>query len=73
MIEQNDINRLDERYVKHDVCETKHAELKDKLANNDTQLALIQQQLKSIIWILGIVATTSVASVLTAIFKLILK
>lgn len=66
MIEKEDLDRLKEIFVTRQECDSITDSLEHKLANDATRLAVIEQQLKTITWIL----TTVGAGVLTMIIKM---
>lgn len=59
-MEDKDIDRLKEIFITRRECDTKTEEINNKLANDSTQLSLIEQQLSTITW----VAKTTLASVI---------
>lgn len=73
MIEDKDIERLKEIFVTRKECDTVTDDINKKLANDSTKLALIEQQLASILWIgkttLGAVLVAIVGAILTLILK----
>ena len=56
MIDENDIERLKEIFVPRQECQTINEEIKTKLANDLVRLAVIENQLKIITWLLYAVA-----------------
>lgn len=66
MIDRNDIDRLKEIFVTRQECDTITDDLQKKLANDSTRLAVIEQQLKTITWILTAVG----GGIITMILKL---
>lgn len=60
MIEETDIERLKEIFITRRECDTTTDEINRKLSNDNTELALIKQQLSTISW----VAKTTLASVI---------
>ena len=73
MLEREDIERLREIFVTRQECDDKTDEINKKLANDNTQLELIKQQLKTISWVakttLAAVIGFIVTYILTVIFK----
>lgn len=67
MIEQSDIDRLKEIFVPRQECQTINEEIKTKLANDLVRLAVIENQLKIITWLLYAVA----GGVITMLVKLL--
>ena len=66
MIDEKDIERLREIFVTRRECDTTTGEINSKLANDMTKLAVIEQELKTIMWIL----TTIGAGVITTLIKM---
>ena len=66
-LEENDIERLKEIFVPSQECQTTNEEIKTKLANDLVRLAVIENQLKVITWILYAVA----GGVITMLIKLL--
>ena len=66
-LEENDIERLKEIFVPLQECQTTNEEIKTKLANDLVRLAVIENQLKVITWILYAVA----GGVITMLIKLL--
>ena len=56
MIEEKDIDRLKEIFVPRQECQAINEEIKTKLSNDLVRLAVIENQLKVITWILYAVA-----------------
>ena len=56
MIDENDIGRLKEIFVPRQECQTINEEIKTKLSSDLVRLAVIENQLKIITWILYAVA-----------------
>lgn len=56
MIDENDIERLKEIFVPRQECQTINEEIKTKLSSDLVRLAVIENQLKVITWILYAVA-----------------
>ncbi len=73
MVEKDDIEQLKLIFVTRQECENTNEEINNKLANDNKQLALIQQQLASVLWVgkttLGAVLVALVGAVLTLILK----
>lgn len=59
-MEDKDIDRLREIFITRRECDTITDDINKKLANDSTQLSLIEQQLSTITW----VAKTTLASVI---------
>lgn len=66
-IEREDIDRLKEIFVTRQDCDIITTELEHKFFDNSTRLAVIEQQLKTITWILTAVGG-GVIAVLVKIF-----
>ena len=56
MIDENDIGRLKEIFVPRQECQTINEAIKTKLSSDLVRLAVIENQLKVITWILYAVA-----------------
>lgn len=56
MIEEKDIDRLKEIFVQRQECQAINEEIKTKLSSDLVRLAVIENQLKVITWILYAVA-----------------
>ena len=66
-LEREDIDRLREIFVTRIDCESTTNELKNKLTNDNTRLAVIENQLKIITWLLYAVA----GGVITMLIKML--
>lgn len=66
-IDDRDIERLKEIFVLRQECQTINEEIKTKLANDLVRLAVIENQLKVITWILYAVA----GGIITMLVKLL--
>lgn len=62
-IDNEDMERLKEIFVTRRECDNITDDIEKKLANDNTELALIKQQLKQISW----VAKTTLGAVISAI------
>ena len=73
MIDAADLERLKEIFVTRRECDDITDDINRKLANDNTKLALIEQQLKTISWVskttLGGVITAIVGAVMVLILK----
>ena len=69
MLENGDIDRMKEIFVTRQECQNTNEEINKKLANDNTKLALIEQQLATISW----VSKTTLAAVIGVIVGAILK
>lgn len=73
MLEEHDIDRLREIFVTRQECDTVTDDINKKLANDNTELALIKQSLDTISWIckttLGAVIVSLVGAVLAVILR----
>lgn len=67
MIDENDIGRLKEIFVPRQECQTINEEIKTKLSSDLVRLAVIENQLKVITWLLYAVA----GGVITMLIKLL--
>ena len=68
MIDEKDIERLRELFVTRQECQTDMKSMDDKINATAVRLAVIEQQLKTITWILCAVG----GGVITTIIKLFL-
>lgn len=68
MIDNEDIGRLKEIFVTRQECETDMKAMDDKISAEAVRLAVIEQQLKTITWILCTIG----AGVMTTLIKLFL-
>ena len=66
-LEENDIERLKEIFVPRQECQEINDEIKTKLSNDLVRLAVIENQLKVITWILYAVA----GGVITMLVKML--
>ena len=66
MIDKDDIDRLREIFVTRQECDSITDDLSHKLSNDATRLAVIEQQLKTITWIIKAVG----GGVITMIVKM---
>ena len=73
MIDETDIKQLERIFVTRQECESTNDDINNKLANDNKQLALIQQQLARVLWVgkttRGAVLVALVGAVLTLILK----
>ena len=67
MIDDKDIERLKEIFVQRQECQEINEEIKTKLSNDLVRLAVIENQLKVITWILYAVA----GGVITMLVKML--
>ena len=67
MIDEKDIDRLKEIFVQRQECQEINDEIKTKLSSDLVRLAVIENQLKVITWLLYAVA----GGVITMLIKLI--
>ena len=67
MIDENDIEHLKEIFVPRQECQTINEEIKTKLSSDLVRLAVIENQLKVITWILYAVA----GGIITMLIKLL--
>lgn len=56
-IDKDDISRLKEIFITRQECDANTNDMKGKLSNDSTELAVIKQQLKTITWILTAVGS----------------
>lgn len=67
MIDEKDIDRLKEIFVPRQECQATNEEIKTKLSSDLVRLAVIENQLKVITWLLYAVA----GGVITMLIKLL--
>ena len=67
MIDENDIDRLKEIFVTRQECQNTNEEIEKKLSSDLVRLAVIENQLKIITWLLYAVA----GGVITMLIKLL--
>ena len=67
MIDEKDIDRLEEIFVTRKECQNTNDEIERKLSNDLVRLAVIENQLKIITWLLYAVA----GGVITMLIKLL--
>lgn len=67
-IDREDIDRLKEIFVTRQECDKNTEEFNNKLSTDSTRLAVIEQQLKTITWILAAVGS----GIITMILKMFL-
>ena len=67
MIDENDIDRLKEIFVTRQECQKTNDEIEKKLSSDLVRLAVIENQLKIITWLLYAVA----GGVITMLIKLL--
>ena len=66
-LEENDIDRLKEIFVSHQECQNTNNEIEKKLSSDLVRLAVIENQLKIITWLLYAVA----GGVITMLIKIL--
>ena len=57
MIENDDIQRLKEIFITRQECSSQMDDVDKKLSNDNVRLAVIENQLKTIIWLVSAVGT----------------
>ena len=73
MIDAADMERLKEIFVTRRECDNITDEINGKLSNDNTKLALIEQQLKTIGWVSKTTLAGVITAIVGAIMMLILK
>ena len=68
MIDEKDIDRLKEIFVPRQECKTINEEIKTKLSSDLVRLAVIENQLKIITWLLYAVAGGVVTMLIKMLF-----
>lgn len=72
-IDRDDIARLKEIFVTRQECDDKTDEINKKLANDNTQLELIKQQLKTISWVAKTTLAAVIGFIVTYLMTFIIK
>lgn len=72
-LDREDLERLDERYVRQNDCDDRHKEVDARLADGNTNFAIIKHDLAMIKWGLGIVASTAILELIKNFLELVLK
>lgn len=73
MIEKDDIEQLKLIFVTREECDSTNDDINRKLQNDNTELALIKQQLSSILWIGKTTLGTVLVAIVGAVLALVLK
>ena len=73
MIGKEDIEQLKLIFVTREECDSNNEDINSKLSHDSTELALIKQQLNSILWIGKTTLATVLTGIIGAILALILK
>lgn len=73
MIEKEDIERLKEIFVTRQECDNTMEDVNKKLANDNTELALIKQQLDTITWVSKTTLAAVIVAIVGAVMSLILR
>ena len=73
MIEKEDIEHLKLIFVTREECDSNNDDINRKLSNDSTELALIKQQLSSILWIAKTTLGTVLAGIVGAVLAMVLK
>lgn len=73
MLEAADIERLKEIFVTRAECQETNRELEEKIANDSKELAVIKQQLQTIVWVSKTTLAAVIVAIVGAIMTLILK
>lgn len=73
MLDREDIEQLKLIFVEKNKCDERTEEINRKLANDNTQLELIKQQLKQISWVAKTTLAAVIAFIVTYILSLVLK
>lgn len=72
-IDEHDIETLKAYFVTRDTCDTKTTEINNKLANDNTRFAVIEQQLKTIGWVSKTTLAAVIVGIVSAILATIIK
>ena len=73
MIGKEDIEQLKLIFVTREECDSTNDDINRKLQNDNTELALIKQQLNSILWIGKTTLATVLTGIIGAVLALVLK
>lgn len=73
MIEKEDVEQLKLIFVTRVECDSTNEDINRKLSNDSTELALIKQQLSSILWIAKTTLGTVLAGIVGAVLAMVLK
>ena len=73
MLDREDIERLKDIFVERQKCDERTEEINRKLANDNTQLELIKQQLKQISWVVKTTLAAVIVAIVGALMALILR
>lgn len=73
MIEKEDVEQLKLIFVTRAECDSTNEDINRKLSNDSTELALIKQQLSSILWIAKTTLGTVLAGIVGAVLAMVLK
>lgn len=73
MLEAADIERLKEIFVTRQECHDTNRELEEKIENDSKELAVIKQQLQTIVWVSKTTLAAVIVAIVGAIMTLILK
>lgn len=68
MLDSNDLERLKEIFVTRRECDTTNEEINRKLSNDSTRLAVIEHQLKTITWLLSVIGSGVIATLIKLFF-----
>lgn len=73
MLDREDIERLKEIFVEKEKCDERTDDINKKLANDNTQLELIKQQLKTISWVAKTTLAAVIGFIVTYLLTVVLK
>jgi hypothetical protein len=73
MLAPEDIERLKEIFVTRQECQDTNRELEEKIANDSTKLAVIEQELKTITWVSKTTLAAVIVAIVGAVMAMILK
>ena len=73
LIDKDDIDRLKEIFVTRQECNTTVDDINKKLANDNTALALIKNNVNTIMWVSKTTLGAVIVAIVGAVMSLILK
>lgn len=73
MLDKDTIEQLKLMFVTREECDSTNDSINRKLSNDSTELALIKQQLSSVLWIGKTTLGTVLTAIVGAIIALVLK
>lgn len=71
MLTNEDIERLDDRYVLQDNCDTKHTALNERQNDTEKKVAVTSTQLSTLIKVLACIGSAAVVALVTIAVKFV--